>query len=251
MTTSAGITCLSDYLTFLEGRGCGTSLRLFRGQQEDWPLLPKIARPSLGGSKEIEAEVFAAFRREAVSYLPNGPDNLWDWLAVSQHHGLPTRLLDWTRNPLAALWFSVREPAKDASRSGVAWVFEASITDIVRDVPGHPSRFDKSPGGKSPLDVPKTLLFQPRHMTPRLRSQEGVFTIHERVDGGQRFIALEDNPDYQEQLHKLFVPADRFHAIRSQLLNCGIHDSSLFPDLDGLASRLRLEYLKSSDRPIV
>jgi hypothetical protein len=116
---------LTDFLAYLDSE-CANEMALFRGHREDWPLLPRIGRLKFADEKnsfvEREAELYWAFRREAVSFLRSVPSNHWDWLAIAHHHGLPTRLLDWTRNPLAGLWFATREPAV-TSGSGVLWVF--------------------------------------------------------------------------------------------------------------------------------
>ena len=97
---------------------------LFRGQREDWPLLPKLARLThVGDILSAEHEMFATFRREAVADAEPVPDNDWDWLALAQHHGLPTRLIDWTMNPLAAAWFAVGDPAARPDRPAVLWVY--------------------------------------------------------------------------------------------------------------------------------
>lgn len=104
------ISSLRDYVEFLELK-VTTATVLFRGQSTDHPLLPTIARlKHRRAILENEELIFAAFQRQAITFLNPVPDNSWDWLAIAQHHGLPTRLLDWTKNPLAALWFAVRKP---------------------------------------------------------------------------------------------------------------------------------------------
>lgn len=246
---------LSDYLRYLDGERRGLDLTLYRGQREDWPLLPTVARPVLDGGnlmdRESESKMFAAFCREAITFVGNTPDNPWDWIALATHHGLPTRLLNWTKNPLAGLWFAVRQPAKDTARPGVVWVFKPEDADIVRDVSGNPHRFDRRPSAHSPLEVTKTMVFEPRHVTPRIRAQAGVFTVHGCIDGESRFAPLENNPDQHDRLTKLFVSADHFDELRAELLQCGVHDGSLFPDLDGLASRIQMEFLRINNRPVV
>ena len=85
---------------------------LFRGQSEDLPLLPKLARYSNVNFDQTEKRMIKDFKRSSYPLLEFKPENDWDWLAVAQHHGLPTRLLDWTHNALMAMWFAVENDKK-------------------------------------------------------------------------------------------------------------------------------------------
>src|SRR5215218_1482907 len=83
---------------------------LFRGQAgKKWPLSPSAGRDQCVGSagyrRADEYNLLKDFVREAKRYVESGFSEL-EWLALAQHHGLPTRLLDWSTNPLVAAWFA-------------------------------------------------------------------------------------------------------------------------------------------------
>ena len=114
-------------------------LVLFRGQPTDDPLLPKIARdlkwdrefptPRRFEFRELEKFMLQEFKRWANPYLENKPKTKWDWLIHAQRHGMATRLLDWTENPLTALFFAVQNLKQHAEP--VVWIMKIKGEEII------------------------------------------------------------------------------------------------------------------------
>jgi hypothetical protein len=220
---------------------------LFRGQPCDKPLLPKLGRISPKGKlPTIEKLLLNKFDRASLPFREFDPENNWDLLALAQHHGLPTRLLDWTSSALAALWFAVRNPPekKDKGKgleTGVVWVLCARVDDFRIDTK-HSGPFDNKA---------RTRIFRPKAISPRIVAQSAVFTVHRlqkpTADKNFKFVPLETNRNYKNKLVKIIVPPSAFGSIRSELNMLNANAALLFPDLDGLCSHLSWRYSKLRD----
>src|SRR5260370_189193 len=92
---------------------------IYRGvASSNYQLIPKVGRRHRGGKllqQKDERYILRLFRQWAIGDLGWRPVDDWEWLAIAQHHGLPTRLLDWTRNPLVAAYFAVVDESADDS----------------------------------------------------------------------------------------------------------------------------------------
>lgn len=213
----------------------GTStdqLILYRGQALDKPLLPKIARYNLVNIEEREKQMVDEFKRRSLHLIEYHPRNMWDWLALAQYHGMATRLLDWSENPLNALWFSIYTKS-ESMRSGysVVWGFNVPSPDIV-NAADHIDPFEE--GG--------TKVFKPNHIVKRISAQFGWFTIH-KYNPDRKFIPFEENKDYSNRLFKIKVQASCFAECKKRLHNFGINSATMFPDIDGLAKHVEWLFL--------
>jgi hypothetical protein len=215
------LTSVATLLVHLE-RSCSGGGYLFRGQPVGKRLNPRLGRLAHASEHPPERAMLQEFKRRALPYLPHEPSNDWEWLALAQHHGMATRFLDWTANPLAGLWFAVTCPAH--AEAGALWVFRTEQQDYVTDV----EELD-------PLDLDRTHVFQPRHITPRIVAQSGWFTVHKYLRGKKRFVWLDLNTRYQDALLEIRVPPSAFGSILVELDRCGVNVTTLFPDLDGVA----------------
>ena len=202
---------------------------IYRGvSDESYDLIPSLGRiPSLKAlaeaeQRERELELLESFRKLALPYFESPPAGQWELLAHAQHHGLPTRILDWSMNPLVALYFAAESGSK---ANGALYTY--SIT-----------RFT-STDGLDPLDLDYPITVQLPHVTRRIAAQSGVFTISD-----DPFKPLDG-----AGLTKNVFPTRLKEEILNRIESMGINRSSLFPGLDGVARYLARQIAKEGVSP--
>lgn len=225
------ITTIVEFIQHIE-KNCEEDYVLFRGQPQQKkkrPLLPLIGRISFVPRHALvqdERQMLEAFMAQAVPLLPFSPTSPLEWLAVAQHHGMSTRLLDWTTNPLAALWFAITSSAEKQKRSAEVWYFAPEDRDMV-----------SSEAKVAPLTVSRCFVYRPAHISPRIVRQAGWFTLHP-IDGDGSFLSLDDDPAFMKRLNCLRIPRKAFPEIRYALDRYGAHEAAFMPDLPGTAAHV-------------
>jgi hypothetical protein len=227
---------VTSHLRRLERQGCPDPY--FRGHSNvSWKLLPEYGRLRL--NQNIEDRLFAIFRSSG-SYLIQPGSTSWDILFLMRHHGLPTRLLDWSESFAVALYFALR----DATDSAVVWILnpyelnklsckDNSVINLNDAFPsGYDSLFiDEKSRYYKKFPAP-ILAIEGSRAIARMQWQRSVFTLHKNVT-----VPLEKL--YPDAIKKIQIPHEVIKAAKEFLRISGMNEFTAFPDLDGLARYIR------------
>jgi hypothetical protein len=195
----------------------------FRGQSDaSWCLLPKAGRQDYYLPSNKDLGRFNDWSNHAVAYH-TPPDSKIESLAIAQHHGLATRLLDWTKNPLVAAFFCCLE---NQDIEGAIYVLEIPKMLITE---------------QTSIESLKTYSgvvgYIPNSISPRVLNQRGLFTVH--CDAK---CEIEITPSLigndEPNLNKIIIGAELKREILQMLDDYGINRAVLFPGLDGLSSHI-------------
>lgn len=206
---------------------------VFRGQANmSWKLTPALHRHIVPANHPswaaLEASLIDEFRRLGWSLVAD-PSQLsfGAWMAIGRHHGLPTRLLDWSDSPLVAAYFATCD---ELNHDGCIWVFRPDKAIALADV-------TSTEHADEILSGPDLVRLDPATMHPRFRAQQGLFTAMPLPAGKYAVPSFDDSID-PERLMKWIIPAKLKVSLRRGLDRLGVDAFMVYPDLDGLGQRI-------------
>lgn len=205
-----------------------------------------------GEFKRVERHLIRNFRKYAHRDMVE-QDSIWHWISLAQHHGLATRLLDWTYSPLVALHF-VTANLKKFHIDGVIWA--VNFVNAHRVLPKKLSdRLDREGaniftvemlsdtiGSLKDLDALEdqdiAIFLEPPSIDDRIVNQHALFSMMSNASGRMDMLI-----DRHENIgRKIIIPASLKWEIRDKLDQSNMHERVLFPGLDGLSSWLKRQY---------
>lgn len=212
---------------------------LFRGvSDKSYQLIPSIGRDTEkntnGDIETVEFDLLEEFKRLSAPILSIGetPKSDFDWLFLAQHYGLPTRLLDWTTNPLVALYFAVE---KDDHIDAGVYALRHMVTDQYHlfDYKTADYTLSKKREPSSVLAIQpnqrKVIFVRPKYLDQRYRNQCSVFSCP-----CNPFKHLEG-----ELIEFIPLKGDWKLELRKRLKTMGISTSFIYPGLAGIALEIK------------
>jgi hypothetical protein len=236
----------------------GRRVAWFRGQGDaTWRLTPKVWRvePRQGVDPRKHETILAMnFRRQAPARYGQCPGNLDfpGWLMLMQHHGLPTRLLDWSASVIIAIYFAVEDADLDHA-NGALWILDPNALNLAQMhnkallQPGdlhcelacslafnesHVAGYEEPVRPIAARFMEAAVAIEPLEAHLRMLVQQSRFTVH-----GPN-CAIDDISGRVDFLRKIIIPCERKAELRSVLELAGTRRSTVFPDLDNLSKEL-------------
>lgn len=225
----------------------------YRGMTDaDHDLASSLGRLGDDAAKRLEGHILRNFRKYAQREAVPG-DSTWNWLSLAQHHGLPTRLLDWTYSPLVALHFATAS-LRGYDDDGIVWMVDYAATN--RMLPARLRRALADAGADAftaeMLDQaaptlprfdrlarrPFLVWIEPPSLDDRIVNQFALFSLLSspiaRTD-----VWLEKHP---KVVRRVVIPSSLKWEVRDKLDQANVTERVLFPGLDGLSQWLRRYY---------
>lgn len=230
---------------WFRGVGCST-----------YDLSPSILRqPSIATAadmQEMENNLLRRFEERSIPYLAQRIEDPWERLFLMQHYGVPTRLLDWTESPSIALFFALTSANPNQTTDCTVWTL--CPYKLNRATFSHLGSTSANSGARSVND-PVIQGYKPGnisnahpaaiygiHNSPRIVAQRGSFTVqgNDLTPINQIYSASTTWP--QDTITRIDIPHSSIKPILNMLVNTGITDASIYPDLGGLAKEIRRKF---------
>lgn len=257
---------LSEFMEIIESIQNNSGLYLwYRGSSNsNYELIPSLYRHRYKKSKielaELEHQLMTQFRLRSIPYVKNNFNDPWDLTFFMQHYGIPTRLLDWTENPLTALHFALinsphirrkRENIIIYTQDAIVWVLNPRewnqfalshqsfsggvLTPGDEALKGYKPELDFSIMNNFPVAI------HGARNSPRIVAQQGVFTIFGQNTSPMEII-FEVSGFPENALKKIILEKQNIERIRNALLINGVTESVVFPDLEGLSQEIKRKF---------
>jgi hypothetical protein len=214
--------------------------------------LIRLAAGQLKGDR-LEQALLRNFRKYSHGHAEPGIDSIWHWLAVAQHHGLPTRLLDWSYSPLVALHFATSDPAT-YERDGVVWC--VNFVEANKRLPSRLRRLLEQEHSETfTIDMlgafrslrafdklartPFVIFLEPPSLDVRILNQFALFSL---MPGASSDLGAW-LASHRRLSRRVVVPAELKWEVRDKLDQSNITERTLFPGLDGTSLWLTRYYM--------
>ena len=236
---SVKITSIDQFIKEITGlRSQESDFLIFRGQRINAPLVPSIARYyNSRDITNIERRMLLDLKRRGKLLLPNMMSEEWELLILAQHYGLKTRLLDWSSNPLVALYFAIKD-IDDSESPSFVYAFMGNNDQIMDK--------DQGIGNEdvvSPFNITELKVLRPSLNNERIIAQSGWFTVHPYSEEKNGFIPMQTDKDVKVNVTEFSVVPGIKSSLMEHLNMLGFNAQTLFPELSGLCHYLNWEYL--------
>ena len=224
---------------------------VYRGvEDKDYELSSTLNRL---GESHLEKHLLRNFRKYSHKQIKSEYTSIWNWLALAQHHGLPTRLLDWTYSPYIALHFATADFSR-YNQDGAIWA--VNYVDSKRYLPDQLALVIEREGShiftaemleRAVRSLPElgqlkrevfALFFEPPSIDDRIVNQYAVFSMMSNPNT----LISKWLSEREVRFFKIIIPASLKWEIRDKLDQSNINERVLFPGMDGLATWLKRHY---------
>ena len=218
------IESFTDFMEIVES-SINIKGNLYRGESNfNYELKPSLLR--YNEWKEIEDNLIFLFSSRMNRYTNERGLGKWETLALAQHHGVPTRLLDWSLSPLVALFFAVQK--EDSDKDGAIYILDTfENTEFFTNDFIFP-KYDNDLFSKDPKACCHNVIYTPIYSHKRQETQESIFT-------------LVKNNDYStiKGIKKYKIKGGKKKEIKAKLFSLGITYGFIFQTLDSLGDEIR------------
>ena len=231
---------IGSVVDFLAATEFGCEQKMYRGQaRQEWDLIPSIGRlfdkfenfnVHFEDWGDVEVYLLSRFKNRAAPYMEFTPSSKLEWLIHAQHHGLPTPLLDWSTNPLKALFFAIENPAHDDTNGVVyaiaprSWYIDTSEIE----------------------EIKRLTAFYPKNLNSRVVSQEGCFTAFPYPEKLAPLPVLNEDKNFVSveiaTRIEITISMESKKTLRKELDRLGINHQSMYPGLDGVSKNITQEF---------